>query len=224
MAWSTNVTATASLARIAASYGITLVHISSDYVFDGRRTDSYGEDDPVSPLGVYGQTKAAGEKLVEAVPRCYVIRTSWVVGEGNNFIRTMLSLAKRGINPKVVDDQRGRLTFADDLARAIQHLIEVRAPYGIYNVTSCGDVTTWAEIARQVFFLAGHDPTRVTGVTTEQYYLANRGPVAPRPLNSALSLGKIRATGFIPVSMNEALATYVERQVDKPPGLAGIRG
>ena len=125
------------------------MHISSDYVFDGTATRPYREDDPVAPLGVYGQTKAAGDQIVATVPRHYIVRTSWVIGDGRNFVRTMLSLAARGIDPSVVNDQYGRLTFTSELARAIRHLIETRAPYGTYNVTGSGSVTSWADIARR---------------------------------------------------------------------------
>ena len=98
------------------------MHISSDYVFDGTATRPYREDDAVAPLGVYGQTKAAGDQIVATLPRHYIVRTSWVIGDGRNFVRTMLSLAARGVDPSVVNDQFGRLTFTSELARAIRHL------------------------------------------------------------------------------------------------------
>ena len=87
-----------ALARIAADNGITLVHVSSDYVFDGTSTAPYSESDPLSPVGVYGQTKAAGDAVVGGLARHYIIRTSWVIGDGHNFVRTMVGLAARGIN------------------------------------------------------------------------------------------------------------------------------
>jgi dTDP-4-dehydrorhamnose 3,5-epimerase len=208
-AWATNVTSVAALARVAATHGITLVHISSDYVFDGTAEQPYLEDSPVAPLGVYGQTKAAGDQIVAAVPRHYILRTSWVVGDGRNFVRTMLSLAERAIDPAVVDDQHGRLTFTSELARAVRHLIDARAPHGIYNVTGSGAVVSWADIARQVFTLAGHDPDRVSGVSTDDYFASATGPVAPRPRNSALDLAKITSVGFLPAAAGESLARYV---------------
>jgi len=208
-AWASNVTAVASLAAIAAENGITLVHVSSDYVFDGTSPEPYSEDAPLCPLGVYGQTKAAGDAVVSALPRHYIIRTSWVIGEGGNFVRTMASLAERGVDPKVVDDQVGRLTFTPDIAGAIRHLLSSRAPYGTYNVTGAGDPASWAEIARAVFALTDHDPQRVTGVSTEEYYATAGGPVAPRPRNSVLDLSKIEATGWrIPVA-SVSLAEYL---------------
>ncbi|MFD6697529.1 MULTISPECIES: sugar nucleotide-binding protein [unclassified Microbacterium] len=208
-AWVANAEGPARLARIAAENGITLVHVSSDYVFDGTADRPYREDDALAPLGVYGQSKAAGDVAVATAPRHYILRTSWVIGEGKNFVRTMASLAERGIDPKVVDDQTGRLTFTDDIARAILHLLASEAPYGVYNVTGSGEPATWADIARTVFSATGHDPARITGVSTEEYFASAVGPVAPRPTWSVLDLGKIEATGFSPADHAEALASYV---------------
>jgi dTDP-4-dehydrorhamnose reductase len=206
-AWAVNVTAVAEMVKVAAASGVTLVHVSSDYVFDGT-AEVHDEEEPFSPLGVYGQTKAAGDALVATVPRHYIVRTSWVVGDGNNFVRTMASLAERGIDPSVVDDQIGRLTFADDIARAIQHLLVVEATPGTYDVTSSGASSSWADVARSVFALTGHDPARVTGTSTSEYF-AGKTDVAPRPQHSTLDLTKIGATGFQPVEQDEALRTYL---------------
>ena len=195
-AWAVNAAAPARLAAIAIEHGLTLVHVSSDYVFDGADAP-HPEDEPLAPLGVYGQTKAAGDLAVAVAPRHYVLRTSWVVGEGKNFIATMASLAERGIDPAVVDDQRGRLTFASELARAVEHLLESGAPYGTYNVSNGGDVVSWADIAQRVFERSGHDGARVGRVTTEAYYAGKEG-IAPRPLLSELDLAKLESTGFVP--------------------------
>jgi dTDP-4-dehydrorhamnose 3,5-epimerase len=208
-AWAANVTAVAALARIAARHDITLVHISSDYVFDGTSERPYREDDPVAPLGVYGQTKAAGDHLAAAVPRHYIVRTTWVIGDGRNFVRTMLSLADRGIDPAVVNDQFGRLTFTSDLADAIRHLVDTRSPYGTYNVTGSGPVMSWADVAQRVFALAGHRSDRVRGVSSDEYFASASGPVAPRPSNSALDLSKVTAAGFTPADADAALKAYV---------------
>jgi dTDP-4-dehydrorhamnose 3,5-epimerase len=209
-AWAANVTGVAALTRIAAEHGITLVHVSSDYVYDGTSDRPYREDDPIAPLGVYGQTKAAADAIVSTVARHYIVRTSWVIGDGANFVRTMTSLAERGIDPSVVDDQTGRLTFTDDLARAIRHLLDTGAPYGTYNVTGGGEPRTWAQIAARVFELTGHDPARVTPVTTAEYYAGKEG-IAPRPTNSVLDLAKVRAVGFTPADHDARLADYVAR-------------
>lgn len=208
-AWAANVTGVAALARIATANGITLVHVSSDYVFDGTLDRPYREDDAICPLGVYGQTKAAGDAVVATVPRHYIIRTSWVIGEGNNFVRTMASLAERGIDPKVVDDQTGRLTLTTDIARGIRHLVESGAEYGIYNLTGSGDPHTWADIARQVFKLTGHDPARVTGVSTEEYFASANAPVAQRPRNSVLDSTKIDTSGFVASDVAIGIGEYL---------------
>ncbi|KZE40587.1 dTDP-4-dehydrorhamnose reductase [Microbacterium sp. T32] len=205
-AWAANVTGTAALAKVAAENNITLVHISSDYVFDGSIDRGYTEDDAVSPLSVYGQTKAAGDAVVSTVPRHYIIRTSWVIGEGANFVRTMVALAERGVDPRVVDDQIGRLTFTSDIARGIRHLLTTGAEYGVYNLTGSGRPQSWAEVARAVFALTGHDPSRITPVSTEEYFAAAAAAVAPRPRNSVLELGKIEATGFRPTATADSLA------------------
>ncbi|WP_374977429.1 sugar nucleotide-binding protein [Microbacterium trichothecenolyticum] len=210
-AWAANVAGVSTLARIAAENGITLVHISSDYVFDGTSERAYREDDAIAPLGVYGQTKAAGDAIVATSPRHYIIRTSWVIGEGKNFVRTMASLAERGVDPKVVDDQLGRLTFADDIARGILHLIDSEAPYGTYNLTGSGDPMSWADVAREVFALTGNDPDRVQRVSTEEYFAVASHPVAPRPRNSVLDLSRMEATGFAPEDSRAGLMRLLTR-------------
>ncbi|BBY59787.1 sugar nucleotide-binding protein [Mycolicibacterium sarraceniae] len=212
-AWAANVTGVANLARVASEHRLTVVHVSTDYVFDGTSTRPYREDDPMAPLGVYGQTKAAGDQVIATVARHYILRTSWVIGEGRNFVRTMLSLAEKGVDPAVVDDQIGRLTFTTELARAIRHLLSSRAPYGTYNVTGAGPDTSWADIARRAFELAGHDPRRVTGVSTEQYFGTATNPVSPRPLRGVLDLAKIESTGFVPATADETLVNYVAAEV-----------
>lgn len=205
-AWAINVTAVARLARTAVEHDLTLVHVSSDYVFDGT-AESHDEDETVTPLGVYGQTKAAGDAVVSVVPKHYIVRTSWVIGEGNNFVRTMASLASRGIKPSVVNDQIGRLSFTQDIAAGIKHLLATGAGYGKYNLSNDGDPQSWADIAGDVYELSGASRESVTGVTTEVYFEGKAA--APRPLNSALSLDRIKATGFSPVPSHERLTAYL---------------
>lgn len=195
-AWAVNADAVAGLARIASEHDLTLVHVSSDYVFDGLNTE-HTEDELPSPLSAYGASKSAGETAARATPRHYVIRTSWVFGEGANFMATMARLADKGVSPSVVSDQRGRPTHADDLAHGIAHLLATKAEYGVYNITSDGDAVGRDEIAMSVFIGVGADPSDVTPVTTAQYAELN-GPEAPRPKESTLSLDKIKATGFSP--------------------------
>jgi dTDP-4-dehydrorhamnose 3,5-epimerase len=102
------------------------------------------------------------------------------------------------------------LTFTSQLAQAIRHLIESHAPHGTYNVTGSGPDASWADIARQVFTLAGHDPDRVTGVSTDEYFASAGGPLAARPRNSVLDLAKIETTGFTPAGANDVLVDYVK--------------
>jgi dTDP-4-dehydrorhamnose 3,5-epimerase len=205
-AWEVNATAPSVLARLAARHGFTLVHFSTDYVYDGR-TAEHDEEEPLAPLGVYGQSKAAGDVAVAVAPRHYVVRTSWVTGEGTNFVRTMARLADEGATPSVVDDQIGRLAFADEVARATRHLVERRAPYGTYHVSCSGPSRSWADIARDVFRLRGRDPADVHPVTSQEY--AAGRVVAPRPASSVLSLAKLEATGFQPVDAGTALRDYL---------------
>ncbi|MET3808950.1 bifunctional dTDP-4-dehydrorhamnose 3,5-epimerase family protein/NAD(P)-dependent oxidoreductase [Arthrobacter sp. UYEF3] len=205
-AWAINVTAVARLAKVAAAHGVTLVHISSDYVFDGTEA-LHDEDEPVSPLGVYGQTKAAGDAVVSVVPRHYIVRTSWVIGDGNNFVRTMASLAARGIAPSVVNDQIGRLSFTEDIAAGIKHLLDSGADYGVYNLTNDGDPQSWAHIAADVYELAGQQRSSVTGVSTTEYFRGKSA--APRPHNSQLDLSKIRSVGFTPPLASDRIIGYM---------------
>jgi len=205
-AWATNVAGVAALVEAARSSRATLVHVSSDYVFDGTR-ELHPEDEPFSPLGVYGQTKAAGDALVATLPKHLLLRTSWVVGDGRNFVATMAELADRGVSPSVVDDQHGRLTFTSELVRAVQHLLAVGGPSGTYNVSNAGPVQTWADIAREVFALRGRDPGDVTPVSTEAYGAGKQ--LAPRPRHSTLDLTRLGATGFVPEDASVALRRYL---------------
>jgi dTDP-4-dehydrorhamnose 3,5-epimerase len=205
-AWRTNAQGPAHLARLATRHRLTLIHYSTDYVFDGSQ-DEHPEDEPLSPLGVYAQSKAAGDLAVVTTPRHFLLRTSWLVGEGKNFVTTMSALARRGISPEVVDDQYGRLTFALELARATRHLLEVSAPYGVYNVTNEGPTMSWADVAMQVFELSGRDPDDVVPISSEQYAIG-RSP-APRPRRSGLNLAKLRSTGFYPEPAEDALKRYL---------------
>jgi dTDP-4-dehydrorhamnose 3,5-epimerase len=178
-------------------------------VFDGTQTP-HTETEPFSPLSVYGQSKAAGDLVVSLLPKHYILRTSWVIGEGKNFVRTMLSLGEKGIAPTVVADQIGRLTFTSTLVSAIHHLLSTQSPYGTYNVTNSGESASWAEITRQIFKLAGYKLT-VTDTTTDEYYAGKPG-IAPRPLQSTLDLSKIEGTGFHSTDWHEDLADYIKKE------------
>jgi dTDP-4-dehydrorhamnose 3,5-epimerase len=206
-AWSVNATAVARLVRATRGTGVTLVGFSSDYVFDGEQAP-HREDEGPAPLGVYGQTKAAGDLALESVHRHFIIRTSWVVGDGANFVRTMQDLCERGVSPSVVSDQVGRPAFAVDIASAVFHLLDGAASYGTYNVTNSGDCVSWADVAREVFAVSGGSVDDVTAVTTEEYF-AGRDGIAPRPLRSTLDLSKIVAAGFSPPPWRDRLREYL---------------
>ena len=206
-AWAVNAEGPAKLARIAAENQITLVHVSSDYIFDGAN-EVHTEAELPSPLSAYGASKAAGDTAAQTAPQHYVIRTSWVFGDGENFMSTMRRLANKGVEPKVIHDQRGRPTFAEDLAKGIVHLLQSGADYGVYNLSNSGDTVGRDEIAMAVFIGLGHDPSEVTPVTTEQYREI-AGPEAPRPKESTFALDKIEATGFKPQNWRAALALYL---------------
>ena len=223
--WKANATGPALLARACADHGIALVHVSSDYVFDGV-AETHPEDEPLSPLGVYGQSKAAGDLAVGGCPMHYIVRSSWVIGDGRNFVKTMCALSDRVADAgdalsevTVVDDQIGRLTFTRDMAEGILHLLGYRegstvpvapAAHGTYNLTGEGRAASWAEVARAVFDLANGNGAAVRPVSTADYYASAAGPVSPRPVHSALDLAKIESTGFTPRDWECELEEYVQ--------------
>lgn len=209
-AWTANAIGPSNLAKICTDHRMTLVHVSSDYVFDGTASE-WGEESRFSPLNVYGQSKAAGDIAVQLCHRSYIVRTSWVVGSGKNFVATMANLADKGVNPKVVNDQFGRLTFAQDIAAGIHHLLEAGAPYGTYNLSNSGEVVSWAEIAKAVFELRGRSPEDVEEVSTSQFF--EDRPHAPRPANSKLNLDKICSVGFRPRDWREALELHLAEEI-----------
>jgi dTDP-4-dehydrorhamnose reductase len=173
--------------------GAHLVHVSTDYVFDGRLDRPYREWDPPDPQSVYGASKRAGE--IEALalgPAATVVRTSWLSGEhGSNVVKTVLDLAARPDAPMAfVDDQRGCPTFAADLAGMLRRLALDRRS-GVYHVTNEGAVT-WYEFAREVLAAAGHDTGRVRPIASTE--LDPPRP-APRPANSVLDNAALRAAG-----------------------------
>ncbi len=210
-AWAVNANAVAYLSEAANKNGATLVHISSDYVFDGTQKE-HTENEPFSPLSVYGASKAAGDIVASLAQKHYIIRTSWVIGDGNNFVKTMLGLAAKDVSPDVVSDQIGRLTFTSELVRSIDHLLTTKSPYGTYNVSNSGDAVSWADITRETFKLAKKDHLTVTDVSTEEYYKGKIG-IAPRPLQSSLDLTKIQASGFTSHEWIEELQRYIEKEV-----------
>lgn len=212
-AWKVNATGTANLVRQAIKHRIPLVHISSEYVFDGTQTP-HNESEPLSPLGVYAQTKAAADVAALVHDKTYLLRTSWVIGEGHNFVRTMIGLAARNISPSVVADQIGRLTFTNTLVDAIDHLLSTQAPYGVYNVSNEGHPVSWAEITRTIFSELGRGDLSVADTTTAEYF-ASKPEAAPRPLQSTLDLNKIKATGLHLRDWQQDLADYVRKETEQ---------
>jgi len=210
LAWGVNADGVANLVAVAAQYDATLVHISSDYVFDGTN-ENHPEDEAFSPLSVYGATKAAADLAVSLTPKFYILRTTWVIGEGKNFVRTMLDLGAKGVAPTVVADQIGRLTFTSELVRAIDHLLTTSAAFGTYNVTNTGEPASWAAITREIFDSAGYDLV-VTDTTTEAYFAGKPG-IAPRPLNSIMDLSKLQATGFTGRDWHDELKAYIDKEL-----------
>lgn len=208
-AWQVNADAVGNLVAAAAQNDAILVHISTDYVFDGTQQE-HDETEAFAPLSVYGASKAAGDLLVSLAPKFYILRTSWVIGEGKNFVRTMLGVGQKGIAPTVVADQIGRLTFTSELVKAIDHLLTTNAAFGTYNVTNSGDAVSWADITREIFKLANYE-LEVTDTTTAEYFKDKEG-IAPRPLHSKLNLKKIEATDFKPTDWKEDLKAYIKKE------------
>lgn len=209
LAWQINAEVPAALARIATLRALTLVHFSSDYVFDGSITP-HTEDEPFAPLGVYGQTKAAGDVDVSTTKQHYLLRTSWLVAGVPNFVTTMVQAARTGQNPKVVTDQIGRLTFGKTLIAALDHLVKTESPYGTYHVSNSGPPASFADIARRIFEICGRNPDDVIGITTAEQQAEDPAALAPRPLNSTFELTKIESAGFTPPDWQEQLAAYLK--------------
>lgn len=208
-AWKVNATAVSYLSEVARIKNITVVHISTDFVFDGT-ADNHTEEESLSPLSVYGDSKAAGDLVVSQIDNHYILRTSWVIGEGKNFVRTMLDLGKKLDSISVINDHIGRPTFTTELVKAIDHLLKVKAPYGIYNISNTGDPISWAGLTKEIFEIANLDCS-LTNITNEEYYSTKVGS-APRPLRSTLALDKITATGYRGTDWKIDLIKYIEKE------------
>jgi dTDP-4-dehydrorhamnose reductase len=214
-AFAANALGPAILAEETSKAGIPLVHVSTDYVFDGTKAGPYVEDDPVHPLGVYGASKLAGEVAVRTGnPRHLVVRTAWVFGRhGANFVKTMLRLAAERPVVRVVDDQRGTPTAAKDLAEALltmtaRLLADGAGLAGTYHFANAGE-TTWRGFAAEIFRLSaaqGGKQPELVPIATAEYPTPAR-----RPANSRLSTAKLTQTfGIAPRRGEEALAEVVE--------------
>lgn len=191
-----------NLARISKKTGAILIYISTDYVFDGTKTEPYLPNDPVNPLSVYGKTKALGETaVIENAEKYYIARTSWLYGiNGKNFIETMLKFGKAGKEIKVVNDQTGSPTYTVDLALGILKLLN--KPFGIYHISGEGE-TTWYDFANEIFTQADIKAD-LAPVSTEEYTKGQNKVVAIRPKYSTLQ-------NSVPMRhWKEALQSYLE--------------
>jgi dTDP-4-dehydrorhamnose reductase len=187
----------AAIARACAERGYPLIHLSTDYVFDGRKPEPYREDDPVAPESVYGRSKLAGEEAIRAAgPAHVILRTAWVYSPfGTNFVKTMLRLGRERPELGIVNDQLGCPTAAKDIAETIVSIATRLAAgkadgYGTFHYCGAG-ACTWFDFAREIFAHAarwGYQPPRVKPITTADYPTAAR-----RPANSVLDCSKIRA-------------------------------
>jgi dTDP-4-dehydrorhamnose reductase len=189
LAWRVNAESPAALAMVAAELNVPLIHISTDYVFDGRGDRPYVESDPTCPINVYGATKLAGELAVTSIaPKHWVLRTSWVFSEhGSNFVKTMLRLAAQRDQLTVVADQRGRPTYAGDLAALIIALLErgETVPFGLHHVGG-GPVASWHDFAGRIVERAHGRGLLSRAVPIRPLSTAEYPTPARRPLNSVL--------------------------------------
>ncbi len=179
-----------------------LVYISTDYVFDGEKKTPYRETDPPRPLNIYGKTKLAGEREVQKLPKnqWLIVRTAWLYGEGKNFVKTILELAAKEKELKIVNDQIGSPTWARDVTRAIELLTDKNA-FGIYHVVSKGE-TSWYDFAKEILTVKKID-IPISPVKTKDFPRP-----AKRPQYSVLSTEKLEALGFRMPYWRESLKEY----------------
>ena len=193
-----------NLSIAARETGAKLMHISTDYVFDGKGTRPYVETDATNPQGAYGSTKLAGENFVkDFADRYFILRTAWLYGDGKNFAKSMLRLSETNKKVRVVGDQFGSPTSASELTKAI-HALLFTENYGVFHAT-CEGSCSWAEFAREVFRLAGKT-TQVEAITTEEF-----GAPAPRPAYSVLENRMFKlTTDFMFADWHDAIAEYMK--------------
>lgn len=203
-AYKVNAIGTQNVAAACLACGAKMIYVSTDYVFDGTIDRAYTEFDRPNPNSVYGKSKLAGEVLAKHIlNRLFIVRTSWLYGDGNNFVRTMLRLGAEKPELKVVNDQHGCPTSSVDLANAILQLVETEH-YGVFHAANTG-VTTWFDFAKKIFELTGNDRVRVLPQTTAEL---NRP--APRPAYSPLENLMLGLTiGNVMRPWEEALGEYL---------------
>ena len=193
-AMSVNAYGAENLAQSCKEAGATLVHISTDYVFDGKSSAPYKESDVTSPATAYGRSKLDGEhRVLSSGADAYVLRTAWLYGNGGrNFVSTMIELANKKVPLKVVDDQMGQPTSTQELARGILSLIETKPAFGIYNATSTG-ITSWFDFAVRIFTILDYSHVDLVAVGSDQF-----ARPATRPKYSVLSNQKWNASNLRP--------------------------
>ena len=191
-----------NLAEACKKVNAILIHYSTDYVFDGKNLEGYKEDDqPKNPINVYGESKLLGEKMLrENTDRFYLIRLSWLFGKfGKNFVETMLQLAEKNEIIKVVNDQRGKPTFALDLAKKTRSLVEEKFPFGIYHITNEG-ACSWHEFAKEIFKIVqtqkakprdfACENIKVIPVSSKEFPTAAKRPAWSILINTKLPLSR----------------------------------
>ncbi|MBQ2615444.1 MAG: dTDP-4-dehydrorhamnose reductase [Synergistaceae bacterium] len=205
--YAVNVTGTENIARSCAKYNLVMTYISTDYIFDGTGTRAWLPDDTsYSPLNYYGETKLLGELAVRKyLQKFFIVRIAWVFGKnGNNFVRTILKIAKSHDTLRVVNDQVGTPTYTPDLARLLAD-INMTDKFGTYHATNEGGYISWYDYAREIFAQAGVN-VNVIPVSTAEYGMSK----AKRPYNSRLDKSKLRESGFEPLpDWRDALRRYL---------------
>lgn len=192
-----------NLSIAATETGAKMIHISTDYVFDGKSAKPYIEFDRPDPQGVYGATKLAGENMVrDFADRYFIFRTAWLYGDGKNFVKAMLKKSETEDKVRVVNDQFGSPTSTRELAGVIAHLLFTEN-YGLFHAT-CEGSCDWAEFAREIFRLTGKS-TQVEGISTEEY-----GAAAARPAYSILENYMLKlTTDYSFADWHDAIAEYI---------------
>lgn len=196
-----------NLAEAANSVNATLVQISTDYVFNGDLPldKIYNEDMETEPVNSYGVSKLIGEKNASMAKKYYILRTAWLYGNGKNFVRTMLNLAKTHNEISVVSDQYGSPTSTTTLCEIIEEILEKTPEYGIYHTTNEGFIS-WYDFAKKIFEIKGIT-IKVNPILSKDYKT-----VAKRPFNSKLSKEKLNKVGIYPENYEVALKKYLENQ------------
>ena len=202
-----------NVAEVAKEVGATFIHISTDYVFDGKLDvdKAYTEDMEPAPVSAYGRTKLLGEQNAAKAEKYYILRTAWLYGlGGKNFVKTMLKLSDTMPEIKVVNDQHGSPTSTTTLCEIIEQIMEKEPAYGIYHSTNEG-FTTWYDFTVKIMELAGRD-TKITPISSKEYK-EMYPQSSDRPTNSQLSKEKLHSVGIYPRAYEEALANYLKEEL-----------